>query len=297
MEQFARRYGFEFVCHEVGHANRKAGNERSFFTVETNFFPGRRFSSLEDLNQQAFEWSSVRMANRPVAKSGLIPARAFESEQPFLVKVANSIEPPYRQHMRATDQYGYAVFNSNYYWVPGSSRDDVTVLEYAERLKIYRKRELLAEYKLPVFGVRNQLIGPDNMPLSAGKPKRSRPTDWEEQKLKAMGADVEAYLNFALQSKGFTRHRFLRQLFSLSQKIAPEIFVATLKRALKYRISDIETIERICLLYLSESHREIPYTKWTDDLESREAYQQGRYSDAVDLSSYDWWEKEEQENG
>jgi transposase len=48
MEQFAQQYGFKFVCHEIGHANRKAGNERSFYTVETNFFPGRTFESMQD---------------------------------------------------------------------------------------------------------------------------------------------------------------------------------------------------------------------------------------------------------
>src|SRR5204863_505125 len=48
MEAFAKEHGFRFVCHEKGHANRKAGEERSFWTVETNFLPGRHFSSLED---------------------------------------------------------------------------------------------------------------------------------------------------------------------------------------------------------------------------------------------------------
>ena len=78
MKQFGARYGFEFICHEKGHASRKAGNERSFYTVETNFLPGRRFESIEDLNQQALDWATVKFANRPVSKTGLIPARAFE---------------------------------------------------------------------------------------------------------------------------------------------------------------------------------------------------------------------------
>src|SRR2546429_8517118 len=39
MAAFATAHGFRFVCHEKGHANRKAGEERSFWTVETNFFP------------------------------------------------------------------------------------------------------------------------------------------------------------------------------------------------------------------------------------------------------------------
>ena len=50
MADFAREHGFPFVCHEKGHANRKAGEERSFWTVETTFFPGRSFASLENLN-------------------------------------------------------------------------------------------------------------------------------------------------------------------------------------------------------------------------------------------------------
>jgi transposase len=297
MVRFAQRYGFEFICHEVGHANRKAGNERSFFTVETNFFPGRRFSSIEDLNQQAWQWSTVRMANRPIAKTRLIPAQAFEFEQPYLIKIIDAIEPPYRQHIRVTDQYGYAAFNSNYYWVPGQGRIDVRILEYANHLKIYRQRELLAEYKQPPFGVRNQLISPQGLPTPTYKPRRGRPTDWEEKKLRAMAEEVAAYLNFVLQIKGFSKHRFIRQLFSLSEKIAPTIFIATLKRALKYRISEIETIERISLLYLNESTQVLPYANWAEDLESREAYQQGRLSDDVDLSTYDWWEQIEDSNG
>jgi transposase len=74
MEQFAKSYGFSFVCHEKGHANRKAGDERGFFTLTTNFFPGRQFSDLEDLNRQALDWATVRCMNRPVGKSKLIPA-------------------------------------------------------------------------------------------------------------------------------------------------------------------------------------------------------------------------------
>ncbi|MBU1800613.1 MAG: helix-turn-helix domain-containing protein, partial [Bacteroidetes bacterium] len=137
MVQFSKQYGFEFICHEKGHANRKAGNERSFYTVETNFFPGRTFMDLSDLNRQAFEWATVRMNNRPVAKTGLIPAKAFEYEQTFLKKVPTFIMPPYLEFNRTIDQYGYIPFDANYYWVPGLKRHDVKVLRFPADLKIY----------------------------------------------------------------------------------------------------------------------------------------------------------------
>ena len=74
MEAFARAYGFSFLCHAPKHSDRKAGEERSFLTVETNFVPGRTFQNLEDLNRQALEWSTVRLEQRPQGKAGLIPA-------------------------------------------------------------------------------------------------------------------------------------------------------------------------------------------------------------------------------
>jgi len=56
MEAFAARFGFDFVAHAVGHANRSARVERPFAYIERNFYPGRRFADLADLNAQAIPW-------------------------------------------------------------------------------------------------------------------------------------------------------------------------------------------------------------------------------------------------
>jgi len=292
MEEFAKQFGFKFVCHEVRHANRKAGNERSFWTVETNFFPGRKFESMEDLNQQAFDWATVRMANRPVSKSGLIPAKAFEHEQSYLIKLPSFVPAPYLIHKRGTDQYGYASFDGNFYWVPGSKRDDVTVLQFSDVLKIYRRRELLGEYQLPPDGVKNQPVYPEGVSKPKHKPEyRKKPTLEEEQKLRKAGEEVDAYLNFALKPRGIQRHRFIRELFVLYQKIALPIFISTLKRALKYRITDMKTIERIAILQMTNGNYQIPQVQINEQFQKRQSYLDGRLSKEVDLSIYDkMWE-------
>ena len=164
MVAFAKRYGFEFVCHEIGHANRKAGEERSFWTVETNFLPGRRFESLEDLNQQALQWATVRMHHRPQSKTGLIPAKAFEHERSYLTRLPSYLTAPYCEHERGTDQYGYLVFEANYYWVPGSRRETVKVLQYADHLKLFVRRRCVAEYRLPPAGTKNAHFSPEDQP-------------------------------------------------------------------------------------------------------------------------------------
>ena len=287
MEAFSRQYGFEFCCHEIRHPNRKAGEERSFWTVETNFLPGRHFDSLEDLNQQALQWATERLENRPQGKVGLIPAKAFEHERSCLVGLVPHLPAPYQIDSRDTDQYGYIAFEANYYWVPGTRRDEVNILQYADHLKIYHRRQSLAQYPLPADGVKNKKFSPEGLPKPPHGPKNRKKPTWEEEKrLRAMAPAVDAYLHWVLPGKGIGRHRFLRSLLALSRKMTPELFIKSIERAAKYRIEDIATIERIAHLYLQEGPGELPLAVVDEDFIQREAYQEGALTEAPDLSIY-----------
>ena len=288
MEQFAKQYGFEFVCHEVGHANRKAGNERGFYTVETNFFPGRKFANLEDMNRQAFEWATVRMANRPTGKTRLIPAQAFEYEKPYLKKLPAYVTAPYLVYKRGTDQYGYASVDANFYWIPGTKRHDVKVLQYAEHLMIYRNRKLLGRYPLPPDGVKNEQIAPEGQSKPPYKPKyRKKPTAKEENILRTAAKEICDYLDFAVKSGGKQKHRFIRRLYGLYRKIDIEVFIKAVNRALKYRITDIKTVERIAMLQLTSGNFQLPVPQIDQQLENRASYIEGCFADEVDLTVYD----------
>ena len=294
MAQFAKQYGFEFICHEKGHANRKAGNERGFYTVETNFFPGREFASLEDMNRQALEWATVRMANRPTTKTRLIPAQVFEYEKPYLKKLPVYVPAPYLVLERGTDQYGYASFDGNYYWIPGTKRHDVKVLQYAEHLMIYRNRRLLGRYRIPPDGVKNKRIPPEGQQISPYMPKnRKKPTTKQEHILRAAAKQIDDYLTFALKNGVKQKHRFIRALYGLYRKMALEVFIKTVSRALKYRITDIKTVERIATLQLTAANFQLPLPQIDRQLEKRDAYIEGYFADDVDLSVYDKTEEDD----
>ena len=287
MEAFAKQYGFRFLCHAKNHPNRKAGEERSFWTVETNFLPGRHFQSLEDLNQQAFEWATVRLEQRPVAKSRLIPAQAFEHERHYLVKLPAQLPAPYLVHERDTDQYGYTAFDGNYYWVPGTSRGEVKVFEYADRVKICQRGQCVAEYALPADGVRNHVFSPEGMPQPARQPKNRKQTAQEEEKrLRVMSTTVDGYLNFALHA-GVQPQRFLRELFALSRRMTAAVFIETMARGLHYRITDIETLRRMARLAISQQEFQLCGVEVDESFRQREAYQQGHLTDAPDFGLYD----------
>jgi transposase len=287
MEAFAKQYGFEFCCHEKGHPDRKAGEERSFWTVETNFLAGRSFESLEDLNRQAFEWATVRMEHRPQGKGRLIPAKAFEHERNYLAQLPGHLPAPYQVHERGTDQYGYAAFDGNYYWVPGTQRQEVKILQYSDRLKIYLARECLAEYPLPGDGVSNQRFSPPELPTPPWQPKNRRyPSAEEEKRLRALDPAVSRYLDFALESNAVQRHVFLRRLLALSQRMTPELFIKSLQRAHRYRINSLQIIERIALLHLREGSVELPLAEVDEAFHQRTTYQEGSLTDPPDLSIY-----------
>jgi hypothetical protein len=191
-------------------------------------------------------------------------------------------------HERSTDQYGYVAFGGNYYWVPGTRRGAVKVLEYAGRLALCLGAECLVEYPLPADGVRNAQFSPPGQPAPRSHARNCKqPTQEEEKRLRALSPSVDAYLTFALKSAGGSRHRFIRELFALSRQTSAGPFIQSVERALRYRITRIETLRRIAQLTLCEGELLLPNPLVDEGFEDREAYRRGHLTDAPDFSAYD----------
>ena len=285
MEAFAKNYGFRFLCHAPGHPDRKAGEERSFLTVQTNFIPGRVFQNLEDLNRQALEWSTVRMEQRPQGQAGLIPAQAFEHERTFLSELPRHLPAPYQLQDRSVDEYGFVAVEGNYYEVPGSGRGQIQVLRYFNHLVLTQDRRALIEYALPPWGVKNQpFYAPGQQPRY--RPRNRKLSSHEEEKrLRALDPAIGAYVDFILSTPGLLRHQFLRRLWTFHQRWSTALFLRTVQRAHRYRIASMETLERIALLHLDDPTMPDPIVD--PDLEKRPAYQEGSLTETPDLSRYD----------
>ncbi len=120
-----------------------------------------------------------------------------------------------------------------------------------------------------------------------GSPQnRKQPTQTEEKHLRALAPAVHAYLDFALPTKGIQRHEFIRRLLALSRRMSLELLTQSLERARKYRITSLETVERIALLYLQQGLGQLPVAEVDAQLTQRPAYQEGSLTDPPDLSIY-----------
>lgn len=289
MIRFLNQFGCEkFIAHEIKHSNRKAGNERCFFTVVTNFFPGRNFESMADLNTQAFEWATKTIANRAVTEKKIIPNQKFEEEKKYLKKISDHLPAPYLVHDRQTDQYGYAAFKANYYWVPGTSRKPIRLIEYYNKIKIFQNRKALIEYPLPDEQIKNQRFMPDGLEKSDHYPNnQKKPSTAEEAELRNLGNVLCEYLDFALNQKGVSRHLFIRKLTALYRKTTQQIFLKTIIRAHKYKVVKLDAIERI-LIYQSGADRlDMQLPDIDCEYIDRDSYKDGIHSDIPDLKKYD----------
>src|SRR6266550_2494672 len=95
MEAFAERFGFRFVAHAIGNANRSARVERPFSFIENNFLAGRTFASWDDLNQQA----------RQLCKA---TAQAYAGTR-GLAQWCDRVNSTYKKHIRAVPRELFAV--------------------------------------------------------------------------------------------------------------------------------------------------------------------------------------------
>lgn len=294
MVRFAQNYGFCWYAHAVGHANRKAGKERNFYTVETNFLPGRRFSSLEDLNNQAREWATNRYANRPQSKTALIPSRLFQSERSSLQKLPEFIHPPSEQHNRVIDQYGYIAFNGNFYWVPDKQAGAVSIIAYANRIDVYDSmHNKIITHVLFDELTKRQFREPD--PQQGKKTRRYKPNnrknDSKEEQgiLRRDGEVVSAYLDFVLskQSGIAYRHLFIRNMFLLRKKTTQSLFIQAIQRALQYKVNHIGQIHNIFATILKKPLYEKPSSMISDNYKNRPEYRQGRFTIENDVDDTD----------
>ena len=149
------------------------------------------------------------------------------------------------------------------------------------------------EYELPAVEVKNQLFVPQGVREPNRRPKnRKRPTEREEKILRSLSNEVDHWLTSVLKSKGINRHHFIRKLYGLHLKLAPDLFFRTVKRAEKYRITRFKIIEQIAELLIRQSGYELPEVDIDAEFINPPSYLEGRSSDPVDLSEYDQYLKE-----
>jgi transposase len=246
MEAFGERFGFRFVAHERGDANRSARVERPFWFIETNFLAGRTFASWEDLNHQGRQWcDKVNSTYKKHIRA--IPRELFAIERTRLKPLPVWIPEVYRLLQRTVDGEGYVAVNSLRYSVPFAwIGRRVEVRETRDKVEIELDVRHLITHVRAVSPLHQRITLAEHRPPRGEGIKRSDPHPEEIAILQAV-PDLDGYV-MALKQKGHkVVGRALRQLLRLLREYPREPFLAAVREASQYGLYDLDRLERMIL--------------------------------------------------
>jgi len=245
MAALAERFDFHFRAHQVGDANRSARVERPFHYIERNFYPGRRFTDINDLNTQFAAWcDQVNQRFRKYLQAR--PIELFAAEKPLLKKLPVYIPEVYELHQRIVDVEGFVCLQRNRYEVPPeligrrvearASRDRVRIFCGSKELAVHTRLE-------PGQDKRSYL--PERAPQR--HKRRHEQSLREEEELKTAGLEFVDLITALRAHHGGRIGHAIRILHRLYLDYPTDALRKTIRRALPFGLIDLARLERMLL--------------------------------------------------
>jgi len=281
VEAFERRFGFEFLAHELGHKERSGKIERPFHYIENNFLVGRVFKDDEDLNRQALEW--LEKANRrQLRELKASPIELFAAEKPHLVCLPLYVPEVYRMFQRVVDAYGcVSVERMKYPAPPAYIGKTVLVRESKDQVRLFDGHKELAAHKKKVEG--SPAAEPAPNPLAHRQRQAWLP---EEKRLKEAGATLGKYLDVLKAERGPRYVWSVKKLYRLLCQYDAEVLERAVARAAQYRLFDVRRIETILLQDIAQREYRLPLEPRAEDYQDWPQYRQGAVTPEPDLALY-----------
>jgi len=258
MEAFSARFGFAFLAHELGDANRSGRVERPFHFIENNFYAGRCFESLPDCNEQLRAWCDLQ--NRSYKRHlQATPLELFAAERPHLKPLPIFIPEPYATHPRSVDLEGYVHLHTNRYSAPDELIGrTVEVRETYKTVRILSDHRVVCEHVREEEGARLRKSLPEHHHPSREPNPGSAPPLPEEAVLRSAAPELQT-----LVERLRTRHagravRPIRRLHRLFLEYPTEPLRHVVAEALRYGLIDLERIERMLLRALRGEFFRLP---------------------------------------
>lgn len=253
MAGFAERFGFRFVAHERGDANRSARVERPFWFIENNFLAGRAFAGWEDLNGQARQWCDrVNATYKKHIRA--IPRELFAVERLHLKPLPGWIPEVYRLHPRTVDVEGYVAVNTNRYSVPVSwIGRRVEVRETRDKIEIQLDARNTVAHARVVEPVQQRITLAQHRPPRGEGIKRSDPHP-EEKAILETAPEIAGYMTAVKQRGRKVVALALRQLLRLVREYPREPFLAAVREAGQYGLYDLDRLERMILRRIARDY-------------------------------------------
>ncbi|SES20194.1 hypothetical protein SAMN05518866_1618 [Sphingobium sp. YR768] len=167
----ARHYRFVPRACRPYRAKTKGKVERPFSYIRKDFFLGRTFRNLEELNAELIEWLESVANVRVHGTTQRIIVKAFAAEQPELQSLPAERFDAVLKLERRVSHDGMVSMGGNYYSVPDRTRRVVEVEQLPDRIRILDLCQVIAEHAVPE-GRRQCRIDPAHRTGGSGAKRR-----------------------------------------------------------------------------------------------------------------------------
>lgn len=256
MRAQAERYGFVYEAHHLGDKNRSGKVERPFRFIEGNFYAGRKFEDMGDLNRQAIEWCE-RVNSRPKRALPMTPAELLVAERPHLRALPLHVPEVYDLHSRRVDVDGYVNLHTNRYSVmPTLVGRRLDVHETLTRVRLFDGRVLAGEHDKAPYAAKRRVLAPEHR-VKRPRRKPVPPSD-EERHLQTVDPALAELAKRLRRRHGGQALRAMRRLYKLYLDYPTDALVAAVTEALAYDLEALDRIESMTLERVSGTYFRLP---------------------------------------
>ena len=253
MASFSERFGFTFVAHEKGDANRSARVERPFHFIDHNFLAGRDFTDWQHANREAQAWCDKVNAT---FNNHLHASRRelFATERAQLVPLPIWVPEVYALHQRIVDLEGYVSVHTNRYSVPYQLQligRRVEVRETKDKILIYHGPREIAVHERVMEPDRRHVAHPAHRPPRGEGHTLHRGQGIEETELLRIAPELSSYIGALKLRRGLLA---LRGLLRLVRDYPRPALCAAVRTAETYGLYDIARLERMVLRQIADDY-------------------------------------------
>lgn len=251
MVDFGERYGFKFIAHTIGDANRSGRVERRFHHAENNFLAGRTFADAEDLNRRAVEFCD-RVNRKPQRRIDGTPMDRYPADQAAMSPLPPVVPEVYQVAHRIVDVEGYIHLAGNTYSVPYKLIGrQVEIRENLAQLRVYHGPREVAVHPRALTKRGHRTTDQKHRPKRSTAGRRSEQPIPEERHLRGADPLLDGYLDKLVKKAPGRGAATVRRLYRMYNEYPQEAFLAAVGEADKYNMVDLSRLEKMVLKALA----------------------------------------------
>lgn len=243
---FAAYYGFTPRACRPYRAKTKGKVERPFPYIRSNFFIGRSFKDLEDVNRQAKAWLTNTAHVRIHGTTHQRPLDRYQAERGQLRAMPQQAYRTVETTFRSSTRDCVISYGGNFYSVPAAhaARRHLRVEVSPAELAIYHNTEKIAVHRL-CQGRHHRIIDPKH--LEGLVPHTTlTPLQMKLRELRSLGSAAAVFVDGLVKTQTRLLPWHVGKLRETFFKVGPEMFLDALAQANRFQAFDARTVRNLC---------------------------------------------------